>query len=110
MNFRTEPPTAPLPPIVKQMAVSHVQHVRDCECCGQGHLTNACMSCGRIWPCDVSLLLTTLWGAQKIRTLWDSAMLPDEYRRWVALDAHRSFCRDEKGECPECLDDPKRQP
>ena len=62
MNFRTEPPTAPLPPIVKQMAVSHVQHVRDCECCGQGHLTNACMSCGRIWPCDVSLLLATLWG------------------------------------------------
>ena len=86
MNFRTEPPTAPLPPIVKQMAVSHVQHVRDCECCGQGHLTNACMSCGRIWPCDVSLLLTTLWGAQKIRTLWDSAMLPDEYQRWVALE------------------------
>lgn len=62
MNFRTEPPTAPLPPIVEQMSVSHVQHVSDCECCGQGHLTGACTRCGGRWPCDVSRLLTALWG------------------------------------------------
>jgi hypothetical protein len=62
MTFRTEPPVAPLPPIVEQMAVSHVQHVRDCECCGQGHLANTCTRCGESWPCDVSRILTTLWG------------------------------------------------
>ena len=62
MTFRTAPPVAPLPPIVEQMAAWHAQGVRECDCCGQGHLTNACMSCGRIWPCDVSLLLATPWG------------------------------------------------
>lgn len=77
--------------------------------------TDYCIVCLDGWREDWRMLRPFARGwraerAQKIRTLWDSALLPDEYRRWVALDAHRSFCRDEKGECPECLDDPKRQP
>jgi hypothetical protein len=61
MTFRTEPPVALLPPIVEQMASWHVREVGECDCCGKVHRTNTC-SCGASWPCDVSRLLTTLWG------------------------------------------------
>lgn len=63
MSFRTEPPTAPLPPIAKQMALRHVRPTRvSCDCRRREGAGDGCRSCGREWPCDVSRLLTTLWG------------------------------------------------
>ena len=40
--------------------------------------------------------------AARIKSLWDSALLPVEYHRWVYLDVHRATCHDETGNCAEC--------
>ena len=42
----------------------------------------------------------------KLRKMWDAAMMPDEYRRWVRLDVHRVTC-DVEGDCAECNADPR---
>lgn len=47
--------------------------------------------------------------AEHIRELWDSAMLPAEYRRWTDFDVHCATCHDDSGECPECLADPRTE-
>jgi hypothetical protein len=40
--------------------------------------------------------------AALIKELWDSALMPAEYRRWVNLDVHRATCHDETGDCADC--------
>lgn len=38
--------------------------------------------------------------AAEIKALWDSALLPAEYERWVRLDIHRVLCHED--DCATC--------
>lgn len=38
--------------------------------------------------------------AALIRRMWDTAMLPDEYKKWTRFDVHRATCDVEN--CTEC--------
>lgn len=70
-----------------------------------------CIACLDGWDEDGDRMARPFkrnWRVERaayIRGLWDTAMLPAEYERWVDFDLHRVVCRVD--ECPTCLDDPR---